>query len=242
MKAVLFIAVLASCVWAGPTTALYNPQLPTVGPFPANALAASDATQKTGIRINLPDSFETCDPSSSPSVCSNTALLNQLDGFSVNSRLMACFSGPVNTSTLAKGIQILPAGGGSAVSINQIIFDPASNCAFAKPNQVLNQQSQYLLVVTDSVRDSSGKKITASNQFTTCLQSSDPYCDALEEALDNVRPRGYSGKIVDASLFTTMSATTWLEQAQRFVNANQPAALLPAGLNGAPSVFNLSNV
>ena len=242
MKAVFLTAVLASCVWAGPTTALYNPELPTVGPFPANALTVSDATQKTGIRINLPSSFETCDISSSPSVCSNTALLNQLDGFSVNSRLMACFSGPVNTNTLTNGIQILPVGGGSAVSVNQVIFDPTSNCAFAKPNQVLNQQSQYVLAVTDAIRDSSGKKITASDEFTTCLQSGDPYCEALERALDNTHHPASSGKIVAASLFTTMSATTWLEQAQRFVNANQPAVVLPAGLNGAPSTFNLSGV
>lgn len=243
MKAIFLSAVLASCVWAGQTTALYNPELPTAGPFPANALTVTDATQKTGMRMNLPSSFETCDPSSSPSVCSNTALLNQLDGFSVNSRLMACFSGPVDTSTLQAGVQILPVAGGAAVSINQIIFDPASNCAFAKPNQVLNQQSQYLLVVTDSVHDSGGKKVKSSDAFTACLQSSDPYCDSLADALQNMhRPAASSNRIVTASLFTTMSATTWLEQARRFVDANQPAVVLPAGLNGAPSVFALSHV
>ena len=51
-----------------------------------------------------------------------------------------------------------------------------------------------------------------------------------------------ASKVVTASLFTTMSATTWLEQARRFVDANQPAVVLPAGLNGAPSVFNMSGV
>jgi hypothetical protein len=243
MKAVFLSAVLASCVWAGQTSALYNPELPTVGPFPSNALTQTDATQKTGVRINLPSSFDVCDPSSSPSMCSNTALLNQLDGFSVNSRLMACFSGPVDTSTLPAGVQIIPVAGGSAVSINQVIFDPASNCAFAKPNQVLNQQSQYLLIVTDSVHDSSGKKVKASDAFTACLQSSDPYCDALADALQGVRQQpGSSSKIVTASLFTTMSATSWLEQARRYVDANQPSVVLPAGLNGAPSIFNLSRV
>jgi hypothetical protein len=242
MKAVFLFAILASCVWAGPTTALYNPELRTEGPFPSNVLTLTDATQATGIRINLPASFETCDPSSSPSVCSNTALLNQLDGFSPNSRLMACFSGPVDTSTLQAGMQIVPLGNGGSISINQIIFDPASNCAFAKPNQVLKQQSQYLLIVTDSVRDSSENKVQPSAEFTTCLRSNDAYCDALADALQQVHQPRPANNIVTASLFTTMSATTWLEQARRFVDANQPAVVLPVGLNGAPSVFNLSGV
>src|ERR1700685_2221578 len=243
MKAVLPLAVLTSCLWAGQTTALYNPSSPTIGPFPSNALAVADPTQQTGIRVDLPSPFESCDPTSSPSVCSNTALLNQLDGFSVNPRVMACFSSPVETNTLKAGMQIIAVGNGGVVSINQIIFDPASNCAFAKPNQVLNQQSQYLLIVTDAVHDSSGKKVTQADGLAACLQSSDAYCEALEAALDQVHQQPAStNRIVTASLFTTMSATTWLEQARRFVDANQPPVVLPAGLNGAPSVFNLSNV
>lgn len=243
MKAVFLLAVLTSGLSAAQTTALYNPTLPTVGPFPANVLTVPDVTQQTGVRVALPGSFETCDPLSAPSVCSNTALLNQLDGFSVNSRLMACFSGPVEPNTLAAGMQIVPLGAGGAISVNQVIFDPASNCAFAKPNQVLNQQSQYLLVVTDSIRDGNGRKVKASDAFTACLQSSDAYCDALAEALQHVEQQPASAnKIVTASLFTTMSATTWLEQARRFVDANQPPVVLPAGLEGAPSVFTLSRV
>lgn len=244
MKAVFVTAILSSCLWAGQTTALYNPTSPTVGPFPANALTVSDSTQNTGLRVALPSTFDACDPAESPSVCSNTALINQLDGFSVNSRLMACFSGPIDPTTVAAGMQIIPAGGGSAISINQIIFDPVSNCAFAKPNQVLNQQSQYLLIVTDSVHDASGKKVKSSDAFSQCVaSSSDPYCDALGAALQQIRQQPASvNKIVTASLFTTMSATNWLEKARRFVDANQPATVLPAGLNGAPSVYSLSSV
>ncbi|MBV9759127.1 MAG: Ig-like domain-containing protein [Acidobacteriaceae bacterium] len=243
MKVVLLLAALASCLSAAQTTALYNPGSPTTGPFPANALTVADATQQTGIRINLPESFETCDVSTAPSVCSNTALLNQLDGFSVNPRVAACFSGPVNASTLSSGMQIVAVSNNAAVSLNQIIFDPTTNCAFAKPNQVLNQQSQYLFVVTDSVHDSSGKKLKASDAFTDCLQSSDPYCQTLAAALQQVPQHPAStARIVTASLFTTMSATSWLQNARAFADANQPPVVLPAGLNGAPSVYNLSSV
>jgi hypothetical protein len=240
MKSAILCAIFSSCIWAGTTTALYNPASPTTGPFPANVLTIADATQKTGLRINLPSSFGTCDIGTSPSLCSNTALLNQLDGFSVNPRIMACFSAAVDPNTLQAGIQIYPENGGAPVSINQIIIDPGSNCVFAKPNQVLNQQSQYLLVVTDSVRDSNGQRVKQDDGFKNCLKSSDPYCESLEAALDQVPQQPASeSKIIAASLFTTMSATTWLEKARAYVDANQPATVSPAG---AVSCFDVSDI
>jgi hypothetical protein len=242
MKAVLLSALLSTCLWAGQTTALYEPSSPTVGPFPTNALTVPDATQKTGLRVSLSSDFETCDPSASPSVCSNTALVNQLDGFSVNPRLMACFSAAIDPTTLASGTEIIPAAGGAAVSLNQIIFDPPSNCVFAKPNQVLNQQTQYLFLVTDSVHDSTGKKVKPPATFSACLSSSDPYCEALAGALSRALPPSAQNKVIVAALFTTMSATTWLEKARAAVDANQPPTVLPAGLNGAPSVYSLSSI
>src|SRR5581483_4963984 len=167
-------------------------------------------------------------------------LLNQLDGFSVNPRVMVCFSAPVDVSTLQTGIYIAPVGGGTAISINQIIVDPTNNCVFAKPNQVLNQDSQYLLVTTDSVHDSSGKKIKANDAFTDCLSSSDAYCKQLNQALGGiVQHPGSTNKVIAASLFTTMSATNWLEKARDFVNATELPLVLPAGI---PTSFDLSQV
>ncbi|MGH9583380.1 MAG: hypothetical protein ACRD4O_10630, partial [Bryobacteraceae bacterium] len=161
--------------------------------------------QATGVRVNLPpDSTPACNPASSPAVCGYQPMLNQLDGFSVNPRIMACFSGPVNPNTLASGIFIVPMESdepgpppgprsnrrrpgppgkpgppGSQIAIDRVIFDPASNCAFAKPAQVLRQQSKYLLVVTSAVQDSSGAPVAASPQFGACLTASDEYCEAL---------------------------------------------------------------
>ncbi len=77
----------------------------------------------------------------------------------MNPRLMVCFSAAVDLQSLQSGIQIISADGRSIVGINQLIYEPTTNCAFAKPNQVLNQQSQYLLVVTNSVRDSQGHTV-----------------------------------------------------------------------------------
>jgi hypothetical protein len=233
------LSVFSLSVCAGQTTALYEPTSLVAGPFPSNVMTMTDPAQSTGLRVQLPSSNDVCDPSSSPSVCSNSALLNQLDGFSVNPRLMVCFSAKVDPGTLNSGIHIISVGDGSLVGINQIVFDPPSDCAFAKPNQVLNQQSQYLLTVTDSVHDAGGQKVTQDARFTDCLKSSEAHCQALSDALNKVVQPTSAGQVVAASLFTTMSATTWLEKARRFVDLTELPIVLPAGI---PFSFKLSNL
>src|SRR3984885_1367873 len=167
---------MSLCVWAGPTTLLFQPVSTTVGPFPTNAVTIPDGMKQTSLRVQLAASRNTCAPSSAPSVCSNQFLLNQLDGFSVNPRVMVCFSAPVNPNTLPGAISIIPLSGDPAVSTNQIIYDPTSQCAFAKPNRILNQQTQYLLVVNPLIRDTSGLRVIADSAFLNCLNSSDSYC------------------------------------------------------------------
>jgi hypothetical protein len=162
---------------------------------------------------------------------------------------MACFSGPVNASTLASGIFIVPVASGppgppgppgSQIAIDQVIFDPVSNCAFAKPNHVLHQQTPYLLVVTNRIQDGAGAVVAASPQFTECLTAPDAYCQALASALNALAPiDAGAGSVVSASLFTTMSATTWLERARDFVDATELPLVLPAGL---PFSFPLSGI
>ncbi|MBV9503207.1 MAG: hypothetical protein JO138_27860 [Acidobacteriaceae bacterium] len=218
---------------------LFQPNSLSVGPFPSNALTKPDNTLKTGVRVNLPSSAESCYPYSGTAVCSNFALLNQLDGFSVNPRLMVCFSAPVDTSTLQSGIEIVGVSTGSAVGINQLIYDPDTNCAFAKPNHVLNQDSAYLLVVLNSVRDAQESNVGADPRFETCLAGSDPYCQALNKALIQVDSRS---KAVAASLFTTMSATTWLEEAWQYVDAVESGVVLPAGSSTSFTISNLQRI
>src|SRR5262249_14937103 len=78
----------------------FEPSNPEIGPFPTDFLTVSDSTQLTGRRINLP--LPSCD--AQPSLCTQLAFINQLDGFSVQPRLRVRFSGPVDTSTLRNGI------------------------------------------------------------------------------------------------------------------------------------------
>lgn len=238
--AILFIAACLLTFLGSPaqgeTSVLYRPNSPNGGPFPANVLTVLDTRQRTGLRVDLPSDFDVCDSNTGPSVCSNTDLLNQLDGFSVNPRIMVCFSGPIDTNTLPGAISLIPSGKQSPViAANQIFYDPAGHCAFAKPDHVLREQSDYLLLVTDAVRGADGNGVVRAPEFTACVEGKpNDYCAALSKAIKQTH---LGSHVAGASLFTTLSATAWLEQARQFVDAHQPPALLPAGIK---STFNLS--
>lgn len=225
--------------WAG-TTVLFQPSSPSVGPFPTNALTIQASTQKTGLQVNLP-SPSGCTPMSTSSGCVNVELLNQLDGFSVNPRITVCFSGPVNVATLSQGISFVPVDSfGLPIGINQVIFDPNGLCAYAKPNQVLHQDTRYLLIVTPVVTDANGSHVQASHDYTVCVaQRTTPYCQQLAQAMNPLLTIVSDlGGIVSASLFTTMSATNWLEQAR--VNVNSMAIPGVGTFAGPLSTFSLS--
>jgi dienelactone hydrolase len=130
------------------------------------------------------------------------------------------------------------------ISLDQFLYYRGSNaksyCAYAKPGNVLKQQSRYLLVVTNAVIDSNGHKVKDDGSFKDALKSSDVYYASLASALDGLPNQlSLSGKIISASLFTTMSATSWLEDARDFVHSSAPGLLIPAGL---PYQFQTSNV
>jgi len=236
-KLTYLTAIAALSLYAGDTTVLFQPSSLAVGPFPSNALTVPDNTL-TGLRVNLPVQAATpasnsCLSGNNRPVCSSESLLNQLDGFSVNPRMMVCFSGPVDTGTLKDGIFIQRVDTGDTTAINQVLFDPVSNCAFAKPDHVLDQQTRYMLVVTDALHDAAGQKLKESDDFKTCIKGKSG-CSGLTQA--RKADPSQNGKVLAATTFTTMSVTPWLEGARDFVHAKEPGVVLPAG---APSIYSL---
>ncbi|MGH9624349.1 MAG: hypothetical protein ACRD4G_08435, partial [Bryobacteraceae bacterium] len=153
------------------------------------------------------------------------------------------FSGPVNAASLANGMFVVPLTNGTPgnrIPVQQIIFDPTSRCVFAEPTQVLHQRSQYLLIVTSAVQDAGGAPVAASPQFSACLGASGTYCQNLAGAVAELPPTpSDAASVVSASLFTTMSTTSWLERARNYVNATEFPIVLPAGL---PFSFRVSNI
>src|ERR1019366_2082194 len=88
-------------------------------------------------------------------------------------------------------------------------------------------------------RDAGGQPVAADPGFPTCLANNTTYCSALSLAMKNsVRPPA-SSNVVAASLFTTMSATAWLEQARKYVDANPPG---PATILATAALSNLTNI
>ena len=162
----------------GATSVLFDPGTPATGPFPTDFLTTFDALQKTGIRMNLPLPDCTAQYTS----CQETGLLEQLDGFSLRARVQVRFSGAVNTATLRDGIFLVALDNltqdepgihkpGDRIAIDQVVWDPASNTAYGKPDGVLDQHRRYLLVVTDAVKDSTGAAITSDSGYLACLAS-----------------------------------------------------------------------
>ena len=216
----LWLIASAACGSAGAATSvLFDPATPATGPFPTDFLTIRDSAQKTGLRLNLP--LPPC--GTQYTSCQETGLLEQMDGFSVRARGQAKFSAPVSAATLAGGMFYVALNeltneeqgvhkNGDVIGVDQVIWDPAANTAYAKPASVLDQHRRYAFVVTDAVLDASGAPVTASSAFTACLASSDAYCSALAQAVNGANFGAH--KVVAASVFTTMSATAWLEHAR----------------------------
>jgi uncharacterized protein (TIGR03437 family) len=100
-------------------------------------------------------------------------------------------------------------------AINQVIYDPATNTAYAKPDDVFDQHRRYALVVTDAVLDAAGNPVAPDPNFTSCIQSPpNNYCGGLQQVVRKLGTAALPGNIVAASVFTTMSATAWLEKAR----------------------------
>src|SRR5262249_24711187 len=154
----------------------FDPSIVAVGPFPTDFLTVRDSSQKTGLRMNIP--LPNCDVE--PSTCKEWNLINQLDGFNVFPKVHITFSAPINPDTLRLGVYLVAMANltneevglhqvGSVSPINQVIYDPATMTAYAKPDQFLDQHRRYALIVTDAVLDTKGDKVESDPAFTSCV-------------------------------------------------------------------------
>ena len=128
----------------------WNPQDPTVGPYPTDVLTTPDSTQKNGMRINLPIP----DCTTAPSDCQDVQLINQLDGFQTAPRITVNFSGPIDVSSVHHAIYYVALDNltqeehginytGQMLYTTQMIYDPTTNTLYGKPDGNLDQHRQY---------------------------------------------------------------------------------------------------
>jgi hypothetical protein len=200
-------------------------------PFPTDFRTVPDPLQRTGLRIDMP--LPNC--AAEPSTCGELNIINQLDGFSLQPRARVQLSGPVDPNTLRSGIWFVwldqlrtdefglgPAG--QVTAINNVVYDPQTNTVLAKPDAAFDQARRYALIVTDAVRDTNGQPLEMDPAFEACLDRriGGEYCVRLSEAVAGARSSFSSQSIVGGSVFTTLTATHFLESARRALQGSDP--------------------
>jgi hypothetical protein len=227
----LVVALAARSLVAAGTTVLFDPSTPDAGPFPTDYLTVPDPAQKSGLRVDIP----VPDCNAQYTACQEAGLADQLDGFSIRARARVRFSGPVNTTTLQGGIFFVALENltrdepgiyhvGDRIPTNQLVWDPTTNTLYAKPDTVLDQHRRFALVITDAVKDPAGNAVGADPGYLACLQGGSPYCAELAQAVSGLSTAPQT--IVAASVFTTMSATVWLEHARKILDYIPPVVML----------------
>src|SRR4051812_13043271 len=139
MAILLRAVAVAALVLAFPATAFAKTR--AFQPTPTNLNTVRDATQVTGLRIDLPKP----DCASFPSDCDDTAVLNTLDGFNIQPRLAIPFSAAIDVATVSSKTIFLVGPGHHVVGINQAVFEPLTNTLYAESDQQLAQDTTYLL-------------------------------------------------------------------------------------------------
>ena len=212
-------------------------------PFPTNLLTTADASQATGLRVDLPKPNCTTRPSD----CDDVDVLNSLDGFNVQPRLSIPFDGAIDVSTVSSNTVFLADSSGGRVGINQIVWEPAATTLHAESDELLRQDTTYVLVVTDGVKAAGGGELDGSafrrelNFGQTKDAATKAYRKQLLGALhwSGVDP----GHILTASLFTTQSVTAISEKIRRQLDAATPAPItFGIGTLGERTVFSAASV
>ena len=144
----------------------------------------------------------------------------------------------------------LPGGdsGGEVVGIDQVVSDTFTNTLYVESDDALNQHTRYVLVVTQSVLDESGKHVKAAKEFLDLVNNEngasigDPMLDAYRTSLRDALQIDQAGivplgQVVAASVFTTQSATAVMEKIRDQIKAATPdAADFQLGPDGSRTV------
>ena len=227
------LALIAPLALADGVSVRADPNDPAGAPFPSNRYTVFDGTQNTLRRVKLPKP----DCAVRVSDCQDIDVINTLDGFSTQPRITVPFSGDIDPGTVNSdtiylvnlGDTLTLAGYGQRVGINQVVWDPATKTLVFQSNQLLQQHSRYLIVITDGVRDSAGKKIKGDGwgddfglAFGRDRDGAD-YRRDLRAGVQSLRAGRY--KVVAASLFSTQSISADLAKINRQIKHTTPVAV-----------------
>jgi hypothetical protein len=222
LRIVIAATLLAAFAFVFPLSALSATS--TGQPFPTNLYTVPDASQITGLRVDLPKPECTTHPSD----CADIAVLDTLDGFNIQPRISIPFSGPIDLSTVSSSTIFLVGPGDDVVGINQAVWEPATNTLHAESDEQLAQDATYLLVVTNGVHAADGTPIKATfrhdlNYGQTKNRATKAYRKALLDALPMALAGGAGpNDIAGASLFTTQSIAAVSRKIRAQLQASTP--------------------
>ena len=230
---------------------------PAGSPFPSNRFSVREWSNKTLRRVNLP----LPDCAVRVSDCQDIAVINTLDGFSTQPRITVPFTGAIDPASVTSDtVYLLNLGDvqtgrglGTRVGINQRLWDPATNTMAFESDELLQEHTRYVLIVTNGVRDAAGKAIKVRKMDDDDDDNDDGKGarrsgneDYQRELRDAMRSHRGNGKIAAATVFTTQTSTGDLAKIMRQIKASTPAPasfmLGTAGGATVRSVFTLANV
>ncbi len=227
----------------------------STSPFPSDRFTQPDWSNITQKRVKLPKP----DCAVRPSDCADIDVINTLDGFNTQPRISIPFNGDINLATVSSDTVYLVNlgdvqnghGFGQRVGINQISWNPASKVLVFESNELLNQHSRYLVVVTNGVKDTAGDPVEAVHyqRFRNESRKDDDrdhelagYRKSLMDSEHSHRPERH--RVVATSLFTTQSISADLAKIHRQIKRSHPApASFMIGNSGATrAVFPVASL
>jgi hypothetical protein len=247
---VIAMLIAPSLGLASGVQALFDLEAPAGAPFPSDRFTVPDDSHNTGLRVNLPMPQ---DCPARPSDCSDVNTLNTLDGFNLQPRLSIPFSGPIDVSTVTSDTVFLVVPDGRRIGIDQVVWDVETNTLHVESDELLDQHTRYVLIVTRDVRDLTNEPIEAAGSFQAFRHGKkighaddDPavtaYRQALVAGLELAATASVDlNNIAAASVFTTQSVTAILEKIRDQIKAAtpEPADFL-LGPGGSRTVFPVS--
>jgi hypothetical protein len=219
---------------------------PTATPFPSDRFTVRDWHNNTFRRVNLPKPNCAANPAAALE-CADIDVVNELDGFSTQPRITIPFTGAIDPGTVDSntvylvnlGDTLTLRGFGDRVGINQVVWDPDTKTLALQPDELLQQHSRYLLVVTNGVRDAEGKRIEDADD-----DHGRGHHEYDRDLRDGRRWGWHRNRVVAASLFTTQSITADLHKIAHQIKRSHPAPVdFMIGNNGAArAVFAVAGV
>ena len=241
MTAVFVLMLAPLLTWAAGVSVRFDLSSPATSPFPSDRFTKFDFTQNTFRRVNLPKP----DCAVRVSDCEDIDVINTLDGFNIQPRITVPFTGAIDVNTVTSdtvylvnlGDTLSGHGLGHKVGINQVFWDPASKTLVVESDELLNQHSRYLLVVTNGVKDAAGDPIEAGHfgrfrhnlNFGHARDRDDDRDrddkDYRKSLIDGENAtRESHRRIVALSVFTTQSTTADLEKIRHQIKRSHPSA------------------